>query len=135
MRRARNQGDPDKRGRAIARQAYPDRPCEVCGRVPAGRGTVDRHHRNSDRLDNSPSNIAFLCRKHHQAAHRISDGKVGGGPRPRITAMFHEQALARARQASVLVSLGLTKRDVADALEVDAESVRRWFVKYPEVTP
>jgi hypothetical protein len=126
---------PDKTGRGRAQRMFPDRPCEVCGRAPAGRGTVDRHHRNSDRLDNSPGNIAFLCRKHHQAAHRLSDGKVGGGPRPRIAALLHNRAMARAREASVLMSLGLTKGEVADALGVHPESIRRWFVRYPEVAP
>jgi hypothetical protein len=122
----------DKYGRAIARRLYPGQPCEVCGAPFKGRGpgVVDRHHRNSDRSDNSPENIAFLCRKHHNDAHRLTDGKVGGGPRPRIAAMFHEQALVRAREAAVMRSSGWTTEQIARALGVHPWTVIRWSRKY-----
>lgn len=121
----------DKQGRHIARRDYPAQPCEVCGRAPSGRGTVDRHHRNSDRLDNRPENIAFLCRKHHHEAHRASDGMVGGGPRPRVASMFREQAVARSKEARRLAAEGYTVPEIARRMGVDPWSVHRWFRKYP----
>ena len=55
---------PDTAGRARALKLYPDtQPCEACGKTGRGRGVIDRHHRDSDRMNNSPENIAFLCRK------------------------------------------------------------------------
>lgn len=72
----------DKRGRRIARETYPDtQPCEVCGKTGRGRGVIDRHHRNSDRLDNRAENIAFLCRKHHQG-RSPADGRTSGRRTP-----------------------------------------------------
>lgn len=122
--------NPDKTGRDRARAAYPLQPCEVCGKTGAGRGGTDRHHRNSDRLDNSPENIAFLCRKHHQAAHRLTDGKVGGGARPRIAALHRDRAIERATEAAALRDAGMVSADIAKRMGVDAWTVRRWFGKY-----
>src|SRR3990167_723930 len=48
-----------KAGRKRARNMFPLRACDICGQ-PA-----ERHHRDGDTLNNVPSNIAFLCRKHH----------------------------------------------------------------------
>lgn len=122
--------DADKVGRGRARSMYPLQPCEVCGKTGSGQGMTDRHHRNSDRMDNSPENIAFLCRKHHLAAHKLSDGKVGGGPRPRIVALMHDRGLERYEQAVLLRRQGLTNAEIASRLSVHLDSVRRWFSKY-----
>lgn len=120
-------GDPDRLGRGRAAAMYPAQPCEVCGRSPGGRGTVDRHHRDSDRLNNAPENIAFLCRRHHHDAHRQSDGKVGGGPRPRITRMFHDRGVERAVVAWRLRGIGMRNAEIAAALGVSPKSVQRYF--------
>lgn len=47
-------------GRDRARRWYPRQTCLVCG-VPA-----ERHHIDGNTLNNDPSNIAHLCRAHHQ---------------------------------------------------------------------
>lgn len=123
--------DADKHGRSVAERIYPDeQPCEVCGKVGKGRGVIDRHHRSNDRMDNSPENIAFLCRKHHLGAHRLTDGKVGGGPRPRIVALMRDRAVARAREAAALRDQGASTREIASTMGVDPSSVTRWFLKY-----
>ena len=41
--------------------------CEGCG-----ADAIDRHHKNGDTGDNSPENIAFLCRRCHMA----EDGRL-----------------------------------------------------------
>jgi len=42
----------DASGRAAALRLFPDPlPCEVCGKSGKGRGVIDRHHRNSDRVE------------------------------------------------------------------------------------
>ena len=124
----------DTIGRRIALETYPDeQPCEVCGKTGKGRGVIDRHHRNSDRSDNSAANIAFLCRKHHLAAHRESDGKVGGGARPRIVALNRDRAIDQAREAAPYFRSGWTTARIAETLGVHPETVRRWTRKYPEV--
>lgn len=121
----------DKRGREIALRTYPDtQPCEVCGKTGRGRGVIDRHHRSSDRMDNRPENIAFLCRKHHQDAHQLTDRQVGGGPRPRIAAMFREQAIKRAGRAAAMRDRGKSTADIAREMGVDDWTVLRWFRKY-----
>ncbi len=123
--------DDDQHGRAIAEQLFAvEEPCEVCGKTGKGRGVIDRHHRDSDRLNNAASNIAFLCRKHHQAAHSVSDGKVGGGPRPRIVALMRDRAMRRYESAVALRHYGWTTRQIAERLDVDPASVTRWFRKY-----
>lgn len=96
-----------------------------------GRGRVQRHHIDSDRLNNQPDNIAFLCVRHHNDAHRASDGRIGGGARPRITALLHNRAVARSVEARALRSGGMSWRDIGARFGVSAESVRRWFRKYP----
>ncbi len=124
-------GDPDKLGRGRAKAIYPvEQPCEVCGKAGKGRGVIDRHHRNSDRLDNSSENIAFLCRRHHHAAHRLTDGKVGGGARPRIVALMRDRAIERYQEAVRLRDEGLTDQAIAARMGVHYLSVRRWFAKY-----
>lgn len=51
------------RGRAVA--IYPEsRPCEQCGAEK-----TERHHVDGNTLNNSPENIAFLCRPHHRQIH------------------------------------------------------------------
>ena len=81
-------------------------------------------------------NIAFLCRKHHNDAHRALDGRIGGGPRPRITALLRERAVRRAGEAARLMRTeGLTYLQVAGRMDVNPWTVQRWFGKYPEVAP
>ena len=96
-----------------------------------GRGRVQRHHRDSDRMNNVHENIAFLCVKHHKEAHQESDGMVGGGPRPRVTRMMHDRAVEMSREARSLRADGLTVDEVAVRLRVHRASVLRWFRKYP----
>lgn len=121
----------DTIGRRIAAERFPvEQPCEVCGKAGRGRGVIDRHHRNSDRTDNSAANIAFLCRKHHQAAHRLTDGKVGGGSRPRIAALTREKGLRRYREAVPLRAAGLSDQAIAERMGFHPTSVTRWFQKY-----
>lgn len=123
--------DPDKTGRGRAEKQYPEvQPCEVCGKTGRGRGVIDRHHRDSDRMNNEPENIAFLCRRHHNAAHRATDGRIGGGPRPRIVALLHDRATDMARTARAMSAAGATTREIATALAVHPSSVTRWFKKY-----
>ena len=116
----------DEAGRREARRLYPDQPCEKCGAIG------ERHHIDSNRLNNAPSNIEFLCKKHHKAAHRQSDGKVGGGPRPRVNAMRTAKAIRMTAEARRLRGQGLLIREIADRLGVHPVSVERWFRKYPE---
>ena len=47
-------------GRDRAQRWYKSAPCEICGSPKS-----DRHHKDGDTSNNSPSNIQFLCRKHH----------------------------------------------------------------------
>lgn len=115
----------DEEGRREARRLYPDQPCEKCDR------DGERHHIDSDRLNNARSNVAFLCKKHHKDAHRLSDGKIGGGARPRVNAMRTAKAVAMTAEARGLRSQGLLVREVAGRLGVHEETVWRWFRKYP----
>ena len=94
--------NPDRTGRDRASALFPGEPCEVCGMPYGGRGRVQRHHRDGDRLNNTRKNIAFLCVKHHKDAHRSLDNAVGGGARPRIAAMMRERAIESARTARVM---------------------------------
>lgn len=57
----------EKTGRSRALHWFDEKPCEVCGE----RG--ERHHVDENTLNNIPSNIRFLCRKHHMEVH----GQVG----------------------------------------------------------
>lgn len=58
----------ERGGRSRALRAYPDPPpCESCGAERA-----ERHHKSGDTSDNSPKNIAFLCRR----CHMREDGRL-----------------------------------------------------------
>lgn len=119
---------PDSTGRSRAEALFPvEQPCEVCGKAGKGRGVIDRHHRDSNRLNNDPSNIAFLCRRHHNAAHRVTDGKIGGGARPRVAKLTHDRGAARAAYARTLGALGWTTDQIASEMGVDRSSVLRYF--------
>lgn len=96
-----------------------------------GRGRVQRHHIDSDRMNNAEANIAFLCVKHHKDAHRATDGAVGGGARPRITALLAGQARSKAAHAAELRRLGRSAAEIAADMGVDRGTVSRWFRKYP----
>lgn len=49
-------------GHKEAARLYPHpKPCEVCGT----KKDTARHHRDGNPLNNKPSNIGYLCRKHH----------------------------------------------------------------------
>jgi hypothetical protein len=121
----------DRAGRYQARRLYAiEKPCEVCGKGGSGRGVIDRHHRDSDRSNNTPENIAFLCRKHHMAAHRASDGRVGGGARPRIVAMNRAVSAAHYQEAAALRSQGHSYRSIARVMGVAKSSVDRWVRTY-----
>ena len=122
----------DRTGRAIAERLHPGQPCEVCGMPYGGRGRVQRHHIDSDRSNNARSNIAFLCVKHHKDAHKASDGKVGGGPRPRVNALRTAKAIADTQLARAALAEGMSVEDVAAQLGVEKHSVYRWLRKYPE---
>lgn len=53
-------------GRRTARRTFRDpTPCTVCGAV----ANLVRHHRNENTSDNSPENIAWLCRSCHMRHH------------------------------------------------------------------
>ncbi len=49
----------DASGREWARKHYGKKPCRVCGRV----GEI--HHKDGNALNNEPTNIEWLCRRHH----------------------------------------------------------------------
>lgn len=58
-------------GRARAQKIFKPRPCEICGSKK-----TDRHHVDSNPMNNSISNISFLCRKHHiMVEKRFSRGR------------------------------------------------------------
>lgn len=96
-----------------------------------GRGRVQRHHRDSDRLNNSAENIAFLCVQHHKDAHRKSDKKLGGGARPRIATMMRDRAMERAQGVHEMVAEGHSVAEIARLRGVDPGTVRRWVKRYP----
>lgn len=62
-------------GRARAQRAFDARPCEICGHAGDGAGGVHRHHVDGDTTNNDPSNIRFLCPKHHIEAEQRDTGK------------------------------------------------------------
>jgi hypothetical protein len=95
-----------------------------------GRGRVQRHHRDGDRLNNDRSNIQFLCVKAHKEAHQKLDGKVGGGPRPRVNKMRTDKALAMTARARQMREAGHTIESIARSLDVHPLTVYRWFRKY-----
>lgn len=47
-------------GRYRAEKLFKIKPCEKCGKRKS-----ERHHIDSNPINNHPSNIMFLCRKHH----------------------------------------------------------------------
>jgi len=53
-------------GRDRARIMYPQQPCRICGKPS------ERHHKDDNPVNNKPSNVDFLCRKHHMEA----DGRM-----------------------------------------------------------
>lgn len=63
-------------GRDRARRMYPSRSCRICGRE------TEHHHKDGNPLNNEPSNIDFLCRKHHMEAdgrmYRRNNGQFVG---------------------------------------------------------
>ena len=115
----------EQSGRSRARRAYAWQPCEVCGGEAEGR-----HHRDSDRLNNAPDNIAFLCRQHHKDAHQLTDRKVGGGPRPHLARTAHEDALPRMKRAAEMQAAGIRVRDIATALGVHRNTIWEWLREY-----
>lgn len=64
-------------GHARAVLAFPAPACSGCGATRA-----ERHHIDQNPLNNSPENVAILCRKCHKAAHRLL-------PSRRALAMLH----------------------------------------------
>ncbi len=65
-------------GHHRAQRAFDIQPCEVCGVSPTVK-RIHRHHKDRNTLNNSSENIAFLCTKHHRAAHKaIRDAQKGG---------------------------------------------------------
>ena len=96
-----------------------------------GRGRVQRHHVDGDRMNNDRANIAFLCVQHHKDAHRVSDGKVGGGPRPRVAALLRDRAIAQTQIARQALADGYTLLGVAESMGVSVWTVHRWLRKYP----
>lgn len=60
-----------KAGRSRALRTYPELPsaCQDCG-VTGQR--LDRHHIDDNTLNNSPENIAFVCRR----CHMVRDGRL-----------------------------------------------------------
>lgn len=97
-----------------------------------GRGRVQRHHADGDRMNNVRANIRFLCVKHHKDAHRLLDGRVGGGRRIRVAGLLHDRAEQRAATAFAMCSAGRSLGEIARTFGVCDESVRRWYRKYPE---
>lgn len=97
-----------------------------------GRGRVQRHHNDGDRMNNTRENIAFLCVKHHKDAHRALDGKIGGGARPRINQLLTDRATANAQRARTMRASGMSSGAIGKELRVHPTSVLRWFRKYPE---
>jgi hypothetical protein len=81
-------------------------------------------------MNNSLSNIAFLCVKHHKDAHRSGDGRIGGGPRPRVV----EYVIARARghweNAKVMRASGMTYAMIGKEMGFAKDTVRHWFDRY-----
>jgi hypothetical protein len=58
----------EKSGRTRALRLYPKiGPCTICGNKKS-----ERHHRDGNTLNNSPFNIAILCRK----CHMTVDGRI-----------------------------------------------------------
>jgi hypothetical protein len=124
---------PDQTGRMRAERAFPPEPCAVCGAAYSKTGAnVGRHHADGDRLNNTRENIVFLCKRHHIAAHRALDGRIGGGPRPRVAEMQRQRARSRYLEAAAMRDSGCSTVSIAASLGVDRKTVTRWFQKYAE---
>lgn len=95
-----------------------------------GQGRVQRHHRDGNRMNNDRSNIEFLCVKAHKDAHQALDGRVGGGARPRVTALMREQAIERLRTYRFLIRSGMTHDETVTRMGVHSTSPSRWIRKY-----
>lgn len=77
-----------KAGRQRARYIFSEKqPCSVCGKVNG-----QRHHKDGNPDNNHPSNIAWLCPKHHVHADRLAHMK-------------------KIRPAGTAASLAVCKRD------------------------
>ena len=59
-------------GRCRAQRMYPRQACHICGRL------AERHHKDENLLNNEPSNIEWLCRKHHMEADGRMDRRKNG---------------------------------------------------------
>ena len=53
-------------GRYRAKKLYPSNLCGICGE------DGERHHVDANLLNNSPTNVVFLCRRHHME----TDGRL-----------------------------------------------------------
>ena len=73
--------DPNN-GRCRALRMYPPQPCHICGKV------AERHHKDGDTLNNEPSNIEWLCRKHHMEADGRMDRRENGQFRSKESALL-----------------------------------------------
>jgi hypothetical protein len=62
------EGNPNWKGDAVGEEAAHGRaqrwyrlgPCEICGNT-----RTERHHKDSNPLNNEPENVMILCRRHH----------------------------------------------------------------------
>jgi len=70
-------------GRQRAKRYYPLKPCRICGKI------AERHHKDDNPLNNEPSNIDFLCRKHHMEA----DGRMERRNNGQFRSKFNVKAL------------------------------------------
>ena len=55
-----------KASRVRARTATPNAPCAICGKV----GYTEVHHKDENPMNNSPENLARLCKSCHAKQHR-----------------------------------------------------------------
>lgn len=61
--------NPMSSRRRASKYLYPvAEPCEECGESDPKR--IDRHHIDRDPFNNDRTNIAFLCKLHHQRVHK-----------------------------------------------------------------
>ena len=55
-----------KQSRVRARNAVPNAPCAICGRV----GYTEVHHKDKNPMNNDPANLVRLCKSCHAKQHR-----------------------------------------------------------------
>lgn len=55
-----------------AQRWFPIQPCEICGADPE-KIRIHRHHVDGITTNNVPSNIRFLCTKHHIQVHKLQE--------------------------------------------------------------